>query len=178
MELVPVNCNNCGAALDIGPGTHFITCGHCGSRLAVKRTAAAAYTEVLDRLERKTDALAAKVNGLALLNEVERIDRDWEQEKEQYMILGKNGVKCLPSRPVGWLLLVGLPLLGLVLNLSAKKGAMTAQFPFVGVMFIGLGIVLGIYQLWKAAEYEAARDLYFARRERALNDHQPPDAPG
>ena len=33
-----VACNHCGAPLQVGSGTRFVTCAHCGSQLEVHRT--------------------------------------------------------------------------------------------------------------------------------------------
>ena len=47
MSLDRLNCNNCGAWLEVAPSANFVTCRECGARLAVHRTSTSTYTEVL-----------------------------------------------------------------------------------------------------------------------------------
>ena len=58
MELETLSCNNCGAPLEVPPGANFVTCAHCGSRLAIKRTDNASYTEVLDQIGQRTERMS------------------------------------------------------------------------------------------------------------------------
>lgn len=45
MSTSALNCNHCGATLEVGPGTKFVTCRHCGTRLLVVQTATSLCTE-------------------------------------------------------------------------------------------------------------------------------------
>ena len=63
-----VACNHCGAPLDVPGSAKYLTCNHCGSRLVVKRTSSVSYTEVLQNISRKTDALEKEVRKLRLQN--------------------------------------------------------------------------------------------------------------
>ena len=97
MEVETVACNNCGAPLEVGPGTNYVTCAHCGSRLVVKRTPTSVYTELLEKLDQKTDVMTRQLAQIAYQNELERIDREWEQERQGYLSTDKYGNKQEPT---------------------------------------------------------------------------------
>ncbi len=48
-QTIDVNCNHCGATLQVNENTRFVTCGSCKSRLAVRHSSAATFTEVLEK---------------------------------------------------------------------------------------------------------------------------------
>ena len=66
MVALPVNCNRCGAKVDAVPGARHATCARCHAPLVVLRTPTSAFTDVEARQK-----------------ELDRIDREWEAEKEQ-----------------------------------------------------------------------------------------------
>ena len=45
MEAEAVDCNNCGAPLEVLESTNFATCNHCGSRLRILREASATFSQ-------------------------------------------------------------------------------------------------------------------------------------
>jgi len=168
MKLVAVNCNGCGAALDAGPDTRFVTCVHCGARLAVKRSESAAYTEVLEKLERKTDAIADQLAAMQRQNEVERIDREWEKERETYLSTSKSGKKYEPSATLGIIAGSLMGLFGLVWSTVALSSNSPTGFGCFGFMFLVAAIAIGITSVVKARQFEEARQRYRKRRAAAL----------
>jgi hypothetical protein len=72
-----VTYNKCGGALDIPAAARFVTCTYCGSRLEVHRSGGAAYTEVLDAIEQRTERIAEDVGHIRFQNELEQLDREW-----------------------------------------------------------------------------------------------------
>lgn len=169
MEIILLNCNGCGAALDVGPDTRFATCAQCGARLAVKRSETAAYTEVLENLERKTDAIADQIAELQRQNELERIDREWEKERERYLLHHKNGTKSEPSASLGIIAGVLVAVfavmwLGFAMSLGAPDG-----FTCFGVMFLIGAVFIAATSVVKARSYQEAHQRYLKRRNAALD---------
>src|SRR5215207_11359057 len=97
MELETLNCNNCGAPLQVPESANFVTCTHCNSQLAVKRTETAHYTEVLQRLDNRTSEMAKELRQLKLQNELMAIDEAWEDEQREYLITPSKGAAYLPD---------------------------------------------------------------------------------
>jgi DNA-directed RNA polymerase subunit RPC12/RpoP len=177
MQVESVSCNNCGAPLEVGPGTNYVTCGHCGSRLAVKRTGTSLYTELLEKIDQKTDAMARQLAELRYHAELERIDREWEQESQGFLITGKHGHKHEPTTAGaifggGILIVFGL----FFAIISGNMGA-PCLFSIVGVLFAGFGAYLLIRGPARAREFQQAKAAYRRRRESATVEQflDPPD---
>lgn len=64
MELVSLSCNNCGAPLEAPKTANYLTCAHCGSRLAIQRTSTAYFTEVMGQVAENTAQIAQGVQAL------------------------------------------------------------------------------------------------------------------
>jgi|GEM_PF-1408365 len=98
MQLESLSCNNCGAPVDVPQSANFITCAHCGSRLAVRRTETAHYTEVLDRLQAHAYKVDRDLQYLRVQNDLLLIDQAWEEERKQYMVRTRDGATVEPSQ--------------------------------------------------------------------------------
>jgi hypothetical protein len=171
MELESLTCDNCGARLDISPAANFVTCASCGSRLAIKRTPGAAYTEVLDRLDRRTERMAADLETIRLQNELERIDREWESEREQYMIRGRHGSGITPGAGSAIAGVVGglaAAAFGVFWMSMAASMSAPAFFPLFGLVFIAIALGGAAYTVLKTVLYTGAERDYQQRREEIL----------
>jgi DNA-directed RNA polymerase subunit RPC12/RpoP len=181
MQVESVSCNNCGAPLEVGPGTNYVTCGHCGSRLAVKRTGSSLYTELLEKIDQKTDAMARQVAELRHHAELERIDREWEQERQGFLTSDKHGNKHEPATPefavLGGVVVIGFGLFFAVLTASIVQGGL---FPLFGLLVIGYGVYLLVTGPARAREFQRAREAYHRRRAAVTPEqfHDPEDPPG
>ena len=80
VRLLPLSCARCSAPLEVPEGVDLITCGSCGTRLAVKRTGSVAFTRQLNELRERTDRIAGDVRRLTLRDELAALDRLWEDD--------------------------------------------------------------------------------------------------
>jgi hypothetical protein len=108
--------------------------------------------------------------------QVARLDREWEMERERYMIAGRYGYRFVPSRAMslmGGAVMVAFGILWLTVATSMAKGAaevggafggVADVFPLLGGVFILAGVGLGIYSFFKASQYEEAYERYQRRR--------------
>ena len=166
MKLISLTCSHCGAPLEVPEEARFVTCTYCSSRLGVHRSGGAVYTEVLDVLERRTEKLAEDVETLKLQNQLERLDREWMMEREQYLVRGKHGGRHLPSKTGVMIMLVFVVGFGIFWMASAARiGFVPAIF---GVFFIGFAVVTFVTMFSKADQYERRRRTYEAERRRLL----------
>jgi DNA-directed RNA polymerase subunit RPC12/RpoP len=177
VEIVPLNCNNCGATLDVGPQTNFVTCTHCGARLAVKRTATSAYTEILEKIDQKTDAIAAQLAEIARHNELERLDREWERERASLLVRGKHGQRHVPTDAVAVVTAGGAAVFGVFwIGAAASIGAPSFMF-LMGGMVVVLAIGMAVWQVGAARRYREAQARYERRRAALLEAGKPdPDS--
>ncbi len=84
MKLEALSCNKCGAPLDVPSSANFATCSYCNSRLAIKREGGAHYTEVLDRIDTRTERMSGDLTAVRLHSELERLDREWHQADQGF----------------------------------------------------------------------------------------------
>ena len=161
MEIESLACNGCGGPLQVPQSANYVTCNHCGSQLAIRRTESTTYTKQLDAIETKQDELIEKIDRLERTNLVAQLDREWQQERSRFMITDKTGQKHVPSKGtalasfvvagfgVGWVLLTGLS---------------SPSFAVFGVIFTGMAIAQGIATSNKSTKYRQAKRRYEKRR--------------
>ena len=185
MQLESLSCNNCGAPVDVPQSANFITCAHCGSRLAVKRTETAHYTEVLDRLQAHAYKVDRDLQYLRTQNELLLLDQAWEEERKQYMVSTTGGAPVEPSLEVVILgVIVALIVTGVGGAMAcAIAGSSRNAGPFSGsdtglvysvailmiVLVIAATLSWCIYAYTKYSSYKSAEANYIARRNALLS---------
>ena len=186
MDLDSLSCNQCGANLDAPRAANFLTCNHCGTRLAVRRNESATYTELMEAVAKPLAAVADHLSDLAQEKALERIDREWEQEREQYYVRTRSGARHIPDATSSifggvvvavfgafWTIMAGS--MAVTVGNSGGPTGMVACFPLFGVLFTLAGIVMSVISYQKAQGYENALRRYQERREAALRgDSNPP----
>ncbi len=168
-RIVNVNCNHCGASLDIDEQTRFVTCSYCHSRLAVQHTGSATFTSVLDKIEQNTGQIADNLKVIELQNDLSQLDREWQNSRDELMVTGRRGSQNAPSTAGGLVsIFVGLIGGGVWTALAASIGAPSLVILF-GIIFIVIGVAGGIVSLSKADQLETARAAYESRRQHLLS---------
>jgi hypothetical protein len=166
MKVLSLTCNHCGAPLEVPESTRFLTCRFCNSRLEIHQDGAAAYTEVLEALDQRTARMEDQLNVLQIQNEVERLDREWESERESYLVSGRNGTRRLPTKTGS---LVGTLIVG---GVGAFWMAIASQvngfFALIGVFVIAIAIIGGVHGFMKATQYDARLAAHQERRSAIL----------
>ena len=127
MNLETIACNQCGAPLSVPEGAKFVTCNHCHANLAVRRNDSVRYTEMVEKIAEHTANLAEQVAHLRYQNELERIDREWQHQREMFMITDKNGARHEPTEAAGSIVFVLVIAFGIFWTLIA--GAMFPHSP-------------------------------------------------
>ena len=158
MRIESIQCNHCGAPLELPESAKFASCRHCGSQLAVHRTPSAVTTEVLQRVASQVEEMAVEVRKLRLESSLTRLDRDWEKQREGFMIHGKNGSRREPSEVGGAIAMV----VGVVFALFGM--GMGGPGIIVGLLGGGMAIVMGIVQITSAQQFRAAKRRHESAR--------------
>ena len=111
-------------------------------------------------------------------NEVAQLDREWELERENYMVAGRRGQRQIPgkiSSIFGGIMIVGFGIFWTIMASTtsgpAGRGG-SSLFPLFGVLFIIFGIGMSIYSFVKADKYVEAQEQYRQRRSQLLNRKQ------
>lgn len=186
-----LNCASCGASLDVGAGARFVTCRHCGSSLEVKRSESAEWTELLAQVSAHTGEIRREVTVIRVEQELERLDREWEQRRDELMLEDQHGGKMRPTVAGGVIGIVGivvLSIVGLVVfgNSSPRSSlppgvtvpgvrmveipdnSMSGVMGFPIAMLVMVGILVMLSIIAKARKYEEEELRYKREREELL----------
>lgn len=180
MRLEKLTCNCCGAPIEVPSLTNFVTCNHCSTQLTVKRTENATFTQKLDQLSEKTEQLSAQVAQLSSHSDLAALDREWELERENYMVSGKNGHRHLPTElgAVGGGIMITLfgcfwTAMAFGITSSAPDfgpfSVAKVMFPLFGVIFVLGGIGSSVWSFRKAGDFREAQRRYERRRQELLD---------
>ena len=103
------------------------------------------------------------------------MDREWELERENYMVSGKDGQRGVPTRgeAIGGGVMITVfgifwtAMAATMLSSAPSGGAFgiaKIAFPLFGVLFIFVGIASSMSAYGKAVRYQSAEDRYRRRR--------------
>ena len=123
--------------------------------------------------------LAAQLEEVKFQNELAQLDREWELEREKYMVSGKYGRRYTPTAGGGLALSAGGGAFGVFWTAMAfgiTSGApdegpfaiAKVFFPLFGVVFTVGAIAYGIHIIGKARQYEQAHEAHQRRRRELL----------
>jgi len=182
MKTINLTCNHCGAPLEVAEETKFVTCRFCSSRLAVEHSESAFYTRVLEALENQTSAVSGDLETIKIQNEIERLDREWQMQREQLCLRTKTGRLREPTVAGTIVGSVFFALFGIVwlvmVNAASSKylpgdagpKPVLGLFSLVGFGIIVLSVIGAIRGIPRAREYEQSREHYESRRRRLVAD--------
>lgn len=177
--LESLNCNSCGAPIEVPSAARFVKCDHCSANLQVHRSGGATFTEAVEQLNETTADLAEQVGRLTQQNELAELDRRWETERQSFMIQSKNGNTHWPTEASAWvggIVVIVFGSLWTILAFSITQSAPNfgpfaiakIAFPLFGLMFIGFGVFIAISSLQKAQNYRNAERNYPRRRDELM----------
>ncbi len=164
MKITKVCCQGCGADLQVDETVRYVTCNYCHARLEVVHDPSVTHTRLMEKLEKNTERMAENLRVIELQNELARMDREWEQERETFMVEGKHGKRSLPSKDASAMSLVVGVIAGLILLGISLSSGNSSVFGFVGLLVAVLSIVQTIKGLSQASEYDRALSMFEERR--------------
>lgn len=174
MKLISLTCNHCGAPLDVPKSARFVTCSYCSARLAIHHTGTTYSTELIDEIKQTTETLVRDVEKLKGNSEIDRLDREWDRERMQFMSTNKNGVQSVPTKTPIMLGTGGVVLFGVIWTVIA--GSMFPPMALFGILFVAMAIGSGIYGCKKADEFERAKQNYHRQRRGLISERNQQDA--
>jgi hypothetical protein len=162
MQLVAVRCQNCGASLKLEPEARYVTCKHCASQLEVRHTDGAAFTKVLEEVEDRLESTEKEIARLRLMHQLERLDREWDKEKEGFASYSEHGNKTYPS-PIKavFIVVIGVVVVGFILANGSLSGGMQ------GLVMLAAVIGIPVFAMMSHQEYRsfsAAEARYRSKR--------------
>jgi hypothetical protein len=118
--------------------------------------------------------LAKQLAEVRLQNELAQIEREWDIERQKYLIQNRYGARIVPTSGMG----IGMAVIGGIFGLfwTVMAVAITGSapdigpfwiakiiFPLFGVLFICGAVGFGIYAHTRAQAYQRAFEEYQAR---------------
>ncbi len=179
MELIALSCDNCGSKLKVSESAKFVTCKHCDTQLAIRHTEGAAFTELAasaarveesaKQIHEHANEMSGQSDVLVLKNDLERLDREWERDRTELLVKGKNGHTHVPSRTQGMLLYVLAPVF-LFLGLYAYSQSDNWMMLVISIGVGGAVVFAGSSTMTKAKAFEDAQSRYDLRREELVRE--------
>lgn len=128
------------------------------------------------------EAMQQHLEDIKRQNEVAQLDRQWELERERYMVPGQYGSRHLPSKGLsvlGGILIAGFGIVwvGVAATITSGIGGAASCFPLFGLVFIAVGVGMSIYSFNKASQFDEAHSRYQRRRAELLGA-EGKDSPG
>jgi len=178
--LESLNCNSCGAPLEVPESARFVKCDHCKANLQIHRSGGGTFTEAVEQLTETTEDLAEQVARLTEHNELAALDRNWEIERESFMIQSMHGHRRLPTE--GHIFASGIvavvfgglwTIMAIAITQSGPDfgpfSVAKVIFPLFGLGFICFGVFNALSAQAKAENYRRSEQQYQRRRRELLN---------
>ncbi|QDV84059.1 hypothetical protein [Stieleria sp.] len=185
MKVISLNCNHCGAPLDVPAKARFATCGFCEAKLAIEHVGNSYSTTVLDELKETTAQIAKDVAEIKSSSEIKELDSRWQQERLSHMVTGKHGHQSLPTKTgavAGGVMVAVFGLFWTIMatGISGAGSRMGAPgvfriFPLFGVLFIAFGVFMAFRIYSRADTYERANQQYLSKRRQLAREQSRPD---
>lgn len=170
MKVSRVCCQGCGADLKIDESIRFATCNYCGARLEIIRDASTTHSRLLEEIGEKTDRMAGDLKVIRLQNELEQLDREWEQTREGLLVSDNNGHRKEPSAAGSMIGGVVAIVFGIFwMGFAASTGA-PGIVPLFGLVFIAFAIFGMVRGASNASQLSNERATMEGRRARLLHE--------
>lgn len=163
METLSVRCNHCGAPLEVGDKTRFVTCQFCNSGLEVKRTDNSVFTEEVAKIAENTGRMAESLEVIKLQNEIEQLDREWGIEQAGHMVNSRTGPRT-PGNPVFGLVFTIFFAVVCFLMASGFASSGAGIFTIVPVGMGVFALIAGVMGMIRGEERKSAETDYQQRR--------------
>jgi len=164
MKVTKVCCQGCGADLQVDESVRYVTCNFCNSRLEIVHDPTVTHSRLLEKIERTTDQMIGNLKVIKLQNDLERLDREWEQQRENLLIRDKNGSLLEPSEIGTFITSLVFVLMGCVMFIFLR--GISPQFTFLGLLPILLGSLSFIFGMAKAKRFNRLKQHYRSQRHR------------
>jgi hypothetical protein len=120
---------------------------------------------------------AEQLDELRRHGEAARLDREWEAEREKYIVTGRFGYRYIPGRTSSTVLGVLNVAFGVVWVVVSARYELPGYFLVIGIVVAVVGVGGSAHLTVKAGRYVEARRRYQQRRAAVLNRGDTVDPP-
>ena len=167
MRFVDSRCIHCGATLRVAGDATHVCCQYCNSELHVLHDGSRATTELVRAMH---EGLSQKLDVLRVQNDLERLDREWNMERENYMVTAKNGNRSVPSTMGSAAIGIFMAIAGIAWTVFAVSNGAPGFFAFFGVVFVAIAVISSIGGFFKASAHDTAEQRYRHSRDRLTRE--------
>lgn len=175
MELLTLQCNQCGAPVQVANKTKFAQCLHCGASLAIHRTETAAYTDVVEKISETLEDLKSETEALKAERKLQALDKSWQAQQRSFEVEDKHGRRSIPTKEgsvIAGFMVAGFGLFWTVMAVGITSSAPSfgpftvakVAFPAFGIFFIGFGIFIAAKNYQLAERHASAARRYRQQR--------------
>jgi len=162
VKITKVCCQGCGADLQVDESIRFATCNYCHARLEIVHDPTVTHTRLLEDIGRTTEKIAGNLRVIELQNDLERLDREWADHRESFMVTGKNGHRSIPTEAGSMIGGVFAVIVGVVVLIATVN--IGGPAPLFGLAFIGIAVFSMIHGTSKASGYRDAESEFIQQR--------------
>lgn len=164
MKIISLNCNHCGAPLDVPAKAKYVTCGFCDSRLQVQHTGNTYSTTVIEQLVEQANQIQEDVEFLKRQAAIAELDERWKRQRSKFTVRDNNGRESIPTAMGAALQAIGATVICGFLGVSILG-------PIAIVIWLLLCLVL-LFHAKKAADYRDAHRRYQQQRRQLASSEK------
>lgn len=171
--MIPMNCANCGAMLEITKDMELFACGHCGTQQRVERKGGTVSLQMVETaikaVQRGTDRTAAELALPRLMQELAQLEAERKLKLEEE--------KQAAMHDWGWSMkgMVGKVFVGLVVFVVSIVAWLLLSALFGGLGWSALIVLVAIGLIFphitRRPQHVAAINKEFDDRAGRLRDH-------
>jgi hypothetical protein len=120
-------------------------------------------------LENPSGPAADQLEEIRRQNEIAQLDREWQIERERYMVSGRYGYRYTPNKAASVIGGIVIAAFGTFWTIMAAGMGAPFFFPLFGVLFVLAGVGMSVYSFVKAGQYAEAYRRYQHRRAALMN---------
>lgn len=176
MESIALTCQKCGAALEAAAGDRQVVCTFCSSLLEPVHGPGSTTTRLVEDLRKENADLSRRLEASGIQRRLSDLDREWEEEREEFTGRDQGGRLRRPSR--GAVLFVVAVNLVVAIGFFVIAGRVGGEDPFrpsgsrgglrplqfAALLPLLLGFVAGLAAWRRLRGYERAEARYRERR--------------
>ena len=160
-----LKCGQCGSPLEVSPTTFSVACEQCGQWHLIDRSEDPPIAKPFEDAgkagpDEPVEPAESEVarDPSELEEELDRLDRQWQWERQKHLVFGSNGSMTEPSYAASAVFfLIGVGAGGLLIQQAGEVN-------LIGGALLLAGVGFGILRFCQARTFRQALQKYFRKR--------------
>tara|TARA_R110002126_G_scaffold12416_10_gene54028 strand:- start:3541 stop:4062 length:522 start_codon:yes stop_codon:yes gene_type:complete len=169
MKLLALNCNQCGAPLEVPDRANFVTCNFCSTRLSIQKTDKVVFTEAIGEIQERTRDIASDVAFLRMQSQLAELDRQWVIRRDSFMTPDADGQMRLVGKKTAIAAGIVAVVMGFGLSFAIATSSESPGFALIPPVFT-LFVLFTAKMTYRRADRFENEQLDYRRARQALLD--------